>query len=57
MKGEYSIFSFADINRILHHKLDVIDDKGKKIDFVDFINFSLMDIKNILDDGNWRYRL
>lgn len=39
-----TIKGWDDVAYIIKHKLDVIDSQGHKMDFVRFVNMSLMDV-------------
>lgn len=49
------ITSMSDITTIINQKLDVIDNRGYNVDFVRFVNLSLIRICEIINQQTWSY--
>lgn len=49
------IKSFNDIYFIVNQKLDVYSVDGSTVPFVRFLSIPLLDIINIINEGDWSY--
>ena len=50
------IGSFQDINTIITNKMDVKDNRGVKVPFVNFLSLSLLEIVKIINGRDWTFQ-
>lgn len=51
------IKTFQDISQIVLHKVDIKSDVGSLISFITFLNMKLIDVKIIIDNGEYTYEI